>query len=103
MMFTKKAQYYSQPEPRSGVWMWFLALIMLFTVLTLYFTMTKPFVAVDNELSPRINLTTANNDAQEIINKIRLYWLVWPIMIATAIILWAFFSSLKQDPNHPYL
>ena len=103
MRFTKKAQYYSQPEPGGGIWTWFIAFILLFTVLVLYFTITKPFIAVDDELSPRINLTTANNDAQEVVNKIRLYWAVWPIMILASIILWAFFNSIKQDPNHPYL
>ena len=98
-MDTKKASFMN----------WFWALILILFISTAYFAMTKPFQFVDNQLSPQINFTKENtasatntNHAQEVINKVRMYWVVWPILIIAFLILWAFFSSLKQDPNFPY-
>jgi len=81
---------------------WFIALILILYISIAYFVMTKPFQYVDQHLSPMVNITTPTQDGQEVINKIRMYWVVWPILILAFIILWAFFSSLRQDPNFPY-
>ena len=98
--FTKKAQY--MPESPNPLFNWFTAMILIFMCLVIYYVMTRPFQIVDDTLSPRINLTTDNNDAREVLSKIRMYWVVWPVIIITSIIFWAFLTSLKQDPNHPY-
>ena len=84
---------------------WFFALILIFFIAVAYFAFTKPFRFIDDQYSPKINFTknpAQTGDAQEVINKVRMYWVVWPILIITFIILWAFFSSLQQDPNYPY-
>jgi len=98
--FTKKGQY--MPESPNPLFNWFIAMILIFTVLVIYFVMTRPFQIVDDTLSPRINLTTDNNDAKTVLSKIRIYWTVWPVIIIASIIFWAFLTSLKQDPNYPY-
>ena|SRR3990167_6428804 len=103
MKFTirsKKGQYAPQ-QSYHPVWAIFMAMILIFTVLVIYFTMTKPFQVVDDTLSPRINLTTDNNDAQEVLNKIRRYWVVWPIIIITGLLFWALVMVVRQDPNYP--
>lgn len=82
-----------------------MALILILFVATAYFAFTKPFRFIDDQYSPKINFTkdaAKTEEAQEVINKVRLYWVVWPILIIAFLILWAFFSSLKQDPNYPY-
>lgn len=84
---------------------WFFALLLIFFIAVAYFAFTKPFQFIDDQYSSEINFTkspTRTNDAQEVINKVRMYWVVWPVIIIAFIILWAFFSSLKQDPNYPY-
>ena len=101
--FTKKGQYYSPPSGGNTINVVFTLLVLLFAVTTIYFVMTKPFQEVDGVVSPRINLTTeTGKDAQEVVNKIRLYWVIWPIVIVASLIGWALYSMLKQDPNHPY-
>ena len=103
MFTTKKAQYMPPQESNHPLWSLFIAMILIFTVVVIYLVMTRPFQIVDDKLSPKINLTTDNNDAQEVLNKIRLYWVVWPVIIITSIIFWAVLMSLKQDPNYPNL
>ena len=100
-MFTKKAQYVPA-EPSHPLWSIFTAMIFIFTVIVIYLVMTRPFQIVDDKLSPKINLTTDNNDAQQVLSKIRMYWVVWPVIIITSLILWALFMAIRQDPNHPY-
>ena len=84
---------------------WFFVLILIFFIAVAYFAFTKPFRFIDDQYSPKINFTksvTMTDNAQEVINKVRLYWIVWPIIIIAFLIIWAFFSSLRQDPNYPY-
>lgn len=99
-MKNKKGQYAPQ-QPTHPVWAIFMAMILIFTIIVIYLTMTRPFQVVDDKLSPMINLTTDNNDTQQVINKIRLYWVVWPVIIITSIVYWAFVMVVRQDPNHP--
>jgi len=101
MLDTKKAQYVPQATGHP-IGNWFIALFLIFAVAVLYFSMTKAFIQVDDVASPLINLTTDNNDAQQVLSKVRMYWIAWPLIIIASIILWAFFTSLKQDPNYPY-
>jgi len=87
-----------------GLMNWFVALMLIMFVSVAYFAITKPFQYVDHYATPRINLTTATGqDADEVVNKVRMYWRVWPIIIIASLILWAFFTSLKQDPNYPQI
>jgi len=93
IVHTKKAQ--------QALINWFIALVLIFAIALGYFAVTKPFQYIDHQLSPQINITTDTQDGQEVVNKIRRYWVVWPIILIGSIILWAFFSSIKQDPNYP--
>ena len=81
-------------------WIW--ALVVIFIISIIYMVMHRPFVMVDDKLSPMINMTTnSGQDAQEVVNKVRMYWRIWPVLLIVTILLWAFFTSLKQDPNYP--
>lgn len=100
-IINKRGQYALQ-QSYHPLWAVFIAMILIFTALVIYFTMTRPFQAVDDKLSPKINLTTSNNDAQEIVHKIRLYWVIWPVVIIVSIIIWALLMVTRQDPNYPY-
>lgn len=101
LIIDKKGQLVPQ-QTTHPLWVVFIAMILIFTVLVIYFTMTRPFEVVDDKLSPKINLTTDNNNAQQIVNKVRLYWVVWPLIIIVSIIFWALIMVVRQDPNHPY-
>lgn len=101
-MFTKKKAQYVPQQQTHPLWAVFIVMILIFTVVVIYLTMTRPFQTVDDKLSPMINLTTDNNDAQAVIHKIRLYWVVWPVIIIVSIIIWALVMMVRQDPNYPY-
>ena len=98
----KKAQYYGPPSPASALKIWIGALVLLFILVVIYFTFTRPFIFVDDYIGPRINITTANNDGQAVRHKIQNYWGYWPVIMAVDIIVLALLLSLKQDPNYPY-
>lgn len=94
MKYSKKSQ--------EAILNWFWVLIFIFFVGFGYLAMTQAFQAVDHSISPRINITTPTQDGQEVVNKIRRYWIVWPIVLIVVVIVLAFLITMKQDPNYPY-
>lgn len=80
---------------------WFVALMLIMFVSIAYYAVTPAFRYIDDQYGTQINLTTSTHDAQNVVSTIRMYWRVWPVIVLASLILWAFFSSLKQDPNYP--
>lgn len=89
-------------KKKASLMNWFIALLLIMFISTAYYAFTKPFQFIDHYATPRVNLTTDDgHSAQTTLAKIRNYWMIWPVLIAAFLIIWAFLSSLKQDPNYP--
>lgn len=85
---------------------WFIVLVLIFFIAVAYMAFTQPFRYIDDNYGRKINFTKSADDTEhgtQVINKIRMYWRVWPIIIIAFLIVWAFFNSLRQDPNYPYM
>lgn len=76
---------------------WLFALLFLFLISLVYLIMTKPYIMVRDKFEP--NFT--GSEFEDTFNKIDTYWKVWPILLITSIVIWAFVSTTQNTANIP--
>ena len=83
---------------------WFIAMILVFGMLTFSMFWYKPWQAIDNSISPKIDASYCSGGrcATDIPPQARRNQAIIPIIMIGGVVLIAFFSSLKKDPNYPY-
>lgn len=89
---------------KGAILQWIFAFAMIFAITIIWMIVSKPMEMIDNYASPRINITTnSGNTGSHVVNSVRNYWGFMPLIVIVFLILWAVFSSLKQDPNYPVM
>ena len=76
---------------------WLFALLFLFLTSLVYLIMTKPFIMIRDMFEPNFTGT----EFESTFNKIDTYWKVWPILLITSIVIWAFVSMTRTSTNVP--
>lgn len=82
---------------KGQAYVWIFALAFLFMIGVVYIIMTKPFITIHDIFAPNFTGT----QYEPTIQKIRTFWVVWPILVTVGIIIWALLSSMRRDPNFP--
>jgi len=80
-------------------WLW--AMMVIFAIIIGWWLLLKPWQAIDNAVSPLVTIDAGTNNGQDVISTIRKYWYSFPLVLIGSTLIWAFFSSLRQDPNYP--
>ncbi len=76
---------------------WLFALLFLFLISLVYLIMTKPYIMVRDKFEANFTGT----EFEDTFNKIDTYWKVWPILLITSIVIWAFVQVTRTTSNIP--
>lgn len=84
---------------KAQVSVWLFALLFLFMTGLVYIIMTKPFLMVRDKFESNFTGT----EFEGTFNKLNTFWTVWPILVVVGVLIWAFLTSTRQNPNIPQL
>jgi len=84
-------------KSQTQLMVWLFALLFLFLISLVYLIMTKPFIMIRDMFEPNFTGT----EFESTFNKIDTYWKVWPILLITSIVIWAFVSMTRTSTNVP--
>ena len=78
---------------------WLFALLFLFMISLVYIIMTKPFITIHDMFAGNFTGTVY----EPTFDKIRTFWVLWPILVIIGVFIWAILSSMRSNPNFPQL
>jgi len=83
---------------------WIIGLIVLFILIIFTMIWFKPWQAIDNEISPKIDSSyqAGGKYAEDLPGQFRKNQRVIPFIFIGGVIVILVLLSIKQDPNYPY-
>lgn len=84
---------------KAQIVVWMFALVFLFMISLVYIIMTKPFITVHDTFASNFTGTIY----EPTFEKIRTFWVIWPILVIVGVFIWAILSSMRSNPNFPQL
>ena len=83
----KKAQ-------NSGPAVWFIAMLLIFTIGIIYITMSVGWDAVYDKFQPGLPA-----EHQATATRMNSIWSLWPLVVTVGIIIWAFIMQSRNNPG----
>ena len=82
---------------------WFVGLVIIFTIIMIYFLMTPEIIIINDMIEPKAaeTLYGGKNLTTQVFPKFHRDYAIAPILMIGGVLLLLFMISLKQDPNHP--
>lgn len=84
---------------------WFMAMVLIFGFVIFFMVWVKPWQEIDNKITPQIDDSAYSGDTvpSDLLPQIRRNQAIGPILMIVGVLGIAIMSSLRRDPNRPYL
>ena len=101
-------KHYKKRQAKKGqleaMFTWIVALIVIFVIYLFVMIWIKPWQAVDNALTPKIDASYSGTNgkcADDIPPIARRNQMLVPLIMMIGVLVMAILASLRKDPNYP--